>query len=79
MPNKDYLLKSPITIAELKQGDFFILSPLPIGKRTPKESQVYIRKEYDRSERKYWCQKWSDISDGKYLKGDRVVFTDFEF
>ena len=73
-----------VRIKDLKPGDLFTLKPVPEDTtndnlRVPKESQVYIRKEYDRSERKYWCQKWSDISDGKCLSGDREVYTDFVF
>ena len=64
-----------MTVKELKPGDFFTMKPLPY----PTEKQVFIRREYDRSERKYWCQKFTDISDGKYLPGDREVYTEFEF
>ena len=63
------------TIKDLKKGEFFTLKPIA----EPKESQVYIRGEYDRSERKYWAQKFSDIGDGKYLDGNRTVYTDFTF
>lgn len=62
-------------IKDLKPGDFFTLREIPY----PKDTQVFIRGEYDRSERKYWAQKWDDISDGKFLPGDREVFTDFIF
>lgn len=64
-----------IKLKDLKQGEFFTLKPIAM----PKESQVYIRKEYDRSERKYWAQKFDDISDGKYIAGNREVYTDFVF
>lgn len=64
-----------MTMRELKQGEWFTLRPID----HPKESQVYIRSEYDRSEKKYWAQKFDDISDGKYIKGDREVYTDFVF
>lgn len=62
-------------LKELKKGDYFTLKPIA----EPKESQVYIREEYDRSERKYLCGKFEDISYGRYLKGDREVYTDFIF
>ena len=64
-----------MTVKELKHGEFFTLRPIAI----PAESAVYIRREYDRSEGKYWCQRFDDISEGKYLKGDREVYTDFIF
>ena len=63
------------TIKELKRGDMFTLKPIA----EPHESQVYIRGEYDRSERKYWAGKFSDIGDGKLLDGNRTVYTDFTF
>ena len=64
-----------VMVKELKQGDWFTLKPI----EEPKESQVYIRREYDRSERKYFGEKFSDMSYGRYFKGDRVVYTDFIF
>lgn len=69
------LLDDCVRMKDLKRGDFFTLRPIS----EPKENQVYIRGEYDRSERKYWAQKWSDISAGRYLKGDTVVYTEFTF
>ena len=62
-------------IKDLKHGEFFTLKPIA----EPKESQVFIRGEYDRSERKYWAGKFSDIGDGKLLDGNKVVYTDFTF
>lgn len=64
-----------VHMKDLKRGDFFTLRPIS----EPRESQVYIRGEYDRSERKYWAQKWCDISAGRYLKGDTIVYTEFTF
>jgi hypothetical protein len=62
-------------LKELKQGDWFTLKPI----ENPKESQVYIRGEYDRTEKKYDCGKFSDISYSRLLKGDTEVYTDFTF
>ena len=64
-----------MTMKELKKGELFTLKPIA----NPRESQVFIRSDYDRSERKYWATKWTDIGDGKYIAGDREVYTDFEF
>ena len=64
-----------MTMKELKKGEWFTLKPIA----NPRESQVYIRSDYDPSERKYWATKWSDIGDGKYIAGDREVYIDFEF
>ena len=64
-----------MTIKDLKPGEFFTLKPIDY----PKDSQVYIRREYDRSARKYWADKFSDISAGRLLKPSTVVYTDFTF
>ena len=73
-----------MTIKELKKGELFTLKPVPEDPendnlRVPKESRVYIRDEYDRRERKYWCQKWDDINAGRLFAGDKEVYTDFVF
>ena len=62
-------------LKDVKPGEFFTLKPTP----EPKESQVYIRDDYDRSERKYLCRKFSDVNAWRYLKGDRIVYTEFYF
>ena len=64
-----------IKMKDLKKGEFFTLKPV----EQPKESQVYIKSDYDRSERKYWATKWTDIGDGKYVSGEKEVYIDFEF
>ena len=64
-----------MTVKELKRGDMFTLRPI----EEPRESQVFIRGEYDRSERKYWCDRFADISDGKFLSGTKEVYQDFVF
>ena len=64
-----------MTVKELKRGEMFTLRPID----EPRESQVFIRGEYDRSERKYWCDRFADISDGKFLSGTKEVYQDFVF
>jgi len=64
-----------MTIRELKKGEFFTLKPI----ENPTEKQVYIRGEYDRSEKRYECGKFDDICETRYFKPDRVVYTDFTF
>lgn len=64
-----------IKMKDLKKGEFFTLKPV----EQPRESQVYIKSDYDRSERKYWATKWTDIGDGKYVSGEKEVYIDFEF
>ena len=65
----------PVKIKDLKLGKWFTLKPIA----EPKETQVYIKREYDRTEKKYYCEKWWDVSDGRYFSGDREVYVDFIF
>ena len=62
-------------LRELKKGEWFTLKPIA----EPKASQVYIREDYDRSEKKYVCGKFSDISASRLLKPDTTVYTEFVF
>lgn len=62
-------------IRELKKGDFFTRKP--VGE--PKESQVWIRGDYDRSQGKYECVRFDDANRFAYLKGNTEVHTDFVF
>ena len=56
-------------------NNWFTLKPID----EPKENQVWIRESYDRSEKKYWCCKWSDINSGRFISGEKEVYTDFTF
>ena len=64
-----------MTLKQLKKGEWFTLKPIA----EPKESQVFIRGDYDRTAKKYECGKFSDISYSRLLKGDTEVYTDFVF
>lgn len=62
-------------LKDLKKGEYFTLKPI----EEPKENQVYIRGEYDRTEKKFECGKFSDISYTRYIDGNREVYTNFTF
>lgn len=62
-------------LRELKKGDYFTRKPL----ENPKDSQVFVKDDYDRTEKKYCCIRFSDISSCIMLKGDTEVYTDFTF
>lgn len=62
-------------LKDLKLGEYFTLKPIEY----PTESQVYVRGEYDRSEKKYDCGKFSDISYSRMFDGNKEVYTDFTF
>jgi hypothetical protein len=64
-----------MTIKELKKGDYFTIKPI----ENPTEKQVYIRGEYDRSTKKYYCGRFDDISYEKLFSADKEVYTDFTF
>lgn len=64
-------------LKELKKNEMF--SRKPLNNTEAKPSQVYIKGDYDHSSKKYWCQKWNDISSGMELKGDAEVYQDFTF
>lgn len=59
----------------LKKGTWFTLKDIQI----PKASQVWVRGEYSREYKAYYCSKWDDISSSRLIKGDREVFVDFIF
>ena len=63
----------PRKLKNLKRGEYFTLRPVA----EPKESQVYIKGEYDRYEKKYECIKFSDMCNPRLFKGDKEVYTDF--
>lgn len=62
-------------LKDLKKGQWFTIKPL----EEPKESQVFIKEDYDRELKKYMCGKYCDTSAYRYLKGDRIVYIDFIF
>lgn len=64
-------------LKELKKGEYFTRTSL--SGQEAKPSQVYIKGTYDQSTKKYWCQKWDDISRGIELNGDTEIYTDFIF
>lgn len=62
-------------LKDLKKGDWFTLKNIS----EPKDNQVWIKNEYNRSSKKYLCIRWSDISDSKEISGNKEVYTDFIF
>ena len=61
----------PKTLKSLKQGEFF--------KRRPTSHTVYTRGQYDRSLKRFCCPDEGDISREICLKGDSLVYIDFEY
>lgn len=69
--NKEFKMK----LRELKKGDYFTLRKIEY----PKENQVYIKGDYDRSDKKYCCTKFSDICSCRSLKPNTEIYVDFIF
>lgn len=66
-----------IRIKDLPAGEFFIWEPG--NNKEVSENSVWIREEYDRTEKKYIVRKWSNINKEKLIDGERLVFMDFIF
>lgn len=62
-------------LRDVKKGDFFTLKDYD----EPKESQVYVKGNYDYSAKAFCCHKFSDVGFCRLFKSDRDVFTDFVF
>jgi hypothetical protein len=58
-------------ISSLKKGEFF--------KRKPDARKVYVKGDYDRSERTYTGTDTEDISRAIYLKGTTRVYVGFDY
>jgi hypothetical protein len=59
-------------VRDLPRGEYFKLNDKPSAK-------VWKLGNYDRSARGYWADDCSDISNGKLVKGSRVVFVGFTY
>lgn len=62
-------------IKDLNKGEYFTKKAI----EHPKESQVWIRGAYDRSEKRYECTRFDDACCTCYLPGSKEVFIDFVF
>lgn len=58
-------------LKDVKQGEYIRLQP--------DSNKTYIRKEYDRSTKRYAVQDFDDISRYRYLKGSTEVHVGFTF
>ena len=58
------------TIRAVKPNDFFQLSP---------DGPVWIRGDFDRAVKKFWCSKVEDINAGRFMKGDKIVYDGFTY
>ena len=63
------------TLREVRKGEYFTFKDI----EEPKESQVYVRDEYDRSAKKFGYSRFSDYNHYNMKKGSTVVYTGFTF
>ena len=63
------------TLKEIKKGEYFKL----VNSKGVAGATVYVKDDYDRSERKYMVTRFDDISSSRLLKGSQRVTTDFIF
>lgn len=56
-----------IELRKLGRGDLFRLAGND-------DAPVWVRDEYDRSERKYLCYKWDDVNHWAYMRSARGVY-----
>ena len=72
----DKQIEGAVKLKTLKKGDYFTRKPIA----EPKESQVFIKDDYDRETKKFLAIKFSDAGGaGIQLSGDTIVYTDFTF
>lgn len=62
------------TVNELKKGEYFTLKEIEY----PKESQVYVRGDYDRGTKTYSCTKWN-ASSMERRRSSRNLHSDLPF
>lgn len=62
----------PVKLKDVKHGDFFKLTN---SSRAP----VWIRGDYERSDRRYHCVQYWDLSHTNEFRPDRVVYVGFSF
>lgn len=64
-----------MTLKDLKRGEYFTRKPI----ENPTEKQVFVRGDYDRTEKRYECHRWDDVNKTVYIKGDKEIYVDFVF
>ncbi len=70
---------------EYEAGKILTLKDIPAGcyfklySKGKVQNKIFIKKEYDRSEKKYLCISFYDISSYRLLKGTQLVFVGFSF
>jgi hypothetical protein len=76
------------TLRQAKPGELFRRSRIsaagigqdgqPVWTAEPMQA-VWVKGQYDRAEGAFWCYKFEDVNNGRYVKSDANVFIDFEY
>lgn len=64
-----------VMLKDLKKGDYFTKKPIEF----PSDSQVFIKEDYERSEKKYFVSRFSDFCDSSLMSGSKFVYVGFTF
>lgn len=67
---RGYIMQS-IQIKDAKKGEYIM--------RKPDAKKVYIRGDYDRAARAFYCTDTEDINRGILIKADKPVFIGFTY
>ena len=65
-------------LKDLKRGEFFRVVKRSTG-RCAVSTKVYVKDEYDRSEKKYYAHDYFDVCAFRAFKPTQEVTTEFEF
>ena len=68
-------MQKSVKLSTLKRGEMFTLKDIS----QPSGKQVWIKDEYDRTEKKYLITNFDDFNRFRLIKGNTVVYTDFWF
>ena len=59
----------------LKKGEFFTKKAIEY----PSDMQVFVKGDYDRETKSFWCHKFGDVNSGCLVKANKIVYTEFTF
>lgn len=64
-----------VPLKSLKKGAWFTLKPIA----EPKESQVWVKGDYDKVDKEFCCYSLDDINRERFFKASRLVYDDNNF
>ena len=75
-------MAKPTLLKNVKEGQYFCFSMTPDEQKEEQEvksGKVWVRGSYDRELKKYEVYMFANIGKYKFVKGDRIVWTDIFF